>query len=151
MWMCLQTSLLQRLATREGSVSHLSLYTSPSLPNITLGLPATGPASTVSPFKIPQNQTFRYDISYSDSLYCNYSHHCGEGSLVSFLRNTMDITESVTGFELVSLVIAFILSFFPHLNISFSLSLPVCLCRWYRDTKMARVIWHCLHCSRAFH
>ncbi|XP_026000069.1 histone deacetylase 4 isoform X1 [Astatotilapia calliptera] len=42
-----ETSLLQRLATREGSVSHLSLYTSPSLPNITLGLPATGPASTV--------------------------------------------------------------------------------------------------------
>lgn len=65
----------------------------------------------------------------------------------------MDITESVTGFELVSPVIAFILSFFPHLNISFSLSLPVSqsLCRWYRDTKMARVIWHCLHCSRAFH
>lgn len=49
--MCLQTSLLQRLATREGSVSQLSLYTSPSLPNITLGLPATGPASTVSPLK----------------------------------------------------------------------------------------------------
>uniref|UniRef100_A0A669EZU8 Histone deacetylase n=1 Tax=Oreochromis niloticus TaxID=8128 RepID=A0A669EZU8_ORENI len=42
-----ETSLLQRLATREGSVSQLSLYTSPSLPNITLGLPATGPASTV--------------------------------------------------------------------------------------------------------
>uniref|UniRef100_A0A667YY53 Histone deacetylase n=1 Tax=Myripristis murdjan TaxID=586833 RepID=A0A667YY53_9TELE len=36
-------SLLQRLAAREGSVSQLSLYTSPSLPNITLGLPATGP------------------------------------------------------------------------------------------------------------
>uniref|UniRef100_A0A672FSA3 Histone deacetylase n=1 Tax=Salarias fasciatus TaxID=181472 RepID=A0A672FSA3_SALFA len=40
-------SLLQRLAAREGSISQLSLYTSPSLPNITLGLPATGP-STVS-------------------------------------------------------------------------------------------------------
>uniref|UniRef100_A0A8D0ADR6 Histone deacetylase n=1 Tax=Sander lucioperca TaxID=283035 RepID=A0A8D0ADR6_SANLU len=42
-----EVSLLQRLAAREGSVSQLSLYTSPSLPNITLGLPATGPASTV--------------------------------------------------------------------------------------------------------
>uniref|UniRef100_A0A674MK78 Histone deacetylase n=1 Tax=Takifugu rubripes TaxID=31033 RepID=A0A674MK78_TAKRU len=42
-----EASLLQRLAAREGSVSHLSLYTSPSLPNITLGLPATGPAASV--------------------------------------------------------------------------------------------------------
>ncbi|XP_040912603.1 histone deacetylase 4 isoform X2 [Toxotes jaculatrix] len=42
-----ETSLLQRLAAREGSVSQLSLYTSPSLPNITLGLPATGLANTV--------------------------------------------------------------------------------------------------------
>uniref|UniRef100_A0A8C3A858 Histone deacetylase n=1 Tax=Cyclopterus lumpus TaxID=8103 RepID=A0A8C3A858_CYCLU len=39
---------LPQLAAREGSVSQLSLYTSPSLPNITLGLPATGPASAVS-------------------------------------------------------------------------------------------------------
>lgn len=30
---------------REGSVTQLPLYTSPSLPNITLGLPATGPSS----------------------------------------------------------------------------------------------------------
>lgn len=43
-----QTSLAHRLAGREGPVSQLSLYTSPSLPNITLGLPATGPSS-VSP------------------------------------------------------------------------------------------------------
>uniref|UniRef100_A0A8C4ZUR0 Histone deacetylase n=1 Tax=Gadus morhua TaxID=8049 RepID=A0A8C4ZUR0_GADMO len=42
-----EVSLLQRLAARDGSVSQLSLYTSPSLPNITLGLPATGPASSV--------------------------------------------------------------------------------------------------------
>uniref|UniRef100_H3CU09 Histone deacetylase n=1 Tax=Tetraodon nigroviridis TaxID=99883 RepID=H3CU09_TETNG len=42
-----EASLLQRLVAREGSVSHLSLYTSPSLPNITLGLPATGPAASV--------------------------------------------------------------------------------------------------------
>ncbi|KAM6979055.1 histone deacetylase 4 isoform 1-T2 [Tautogolabrus adspersus] len=42
-----EASLLHRLAAREGSLSHLSLYTSPSLPNITLGLPATGPASTL--------------------------------------------------------------------------------------------------------
>uniref|UniRef100_A0A8C5A1I1 Histone deacetylase n=1 Tax=Gadus morhua TaxID=8049 RepID=A0A8C5A1I1_GADMO len=42
-----EVSLLQRLAARDGSVSQLSLYTSPSLPNITLGLPATGPASSL--------------------------------------------------------------------------------------------------------
>lgn len=42
---CLQTSLAHRLVTREGSVAPLPLYTSPSLPNITLGLPATGPAA----------------------------------------------------------------------------------------------------------
>ncbi|XP_077472595.1 histone deacetylase 4 isoform X1 [Stigmatopora argus] len=41
-----ETSLLQRLVSRDGSVSHLSLYTSPSLPNITLGLPATCPGNT---------------------------------------------------------------------------------------------------------
>ncbi|XP_068602673.1 histone deacetylase 4 [Brachionichthys hirsutus] len=40
-----EASLLQRLVAREGSMSQLSLYTSPSLPNITLGLPATGPAA----------------------------------------------------------------------------------------------------------
>ena len=45
--LCLQTSLAHRLVAREGSVGPLPLYTSPSLPNITLGLPATGP-STVS-------------------------------------------------------------------------------------------------------
>ncbi|KAM9710467.1 histone deacetylase 4 isoform 2-T2 [Menidia menidia] len=42
-----EASLLQRMAVTEGSVSQLSLYTSPSLPNITLGLPASSPASTV--------------------------------------------------------------------------------------------------------
>uniref|UniRef100_A0A8C6LEW0 Histone deacetylase n=1 Tax=Nothobranchius furzeri TaxID=105023 RepID=A0A8C6LEW0_NOTFU len=42
-----EVALLQRLAMRDGSVSQLSLYTSPSLPNITLGLPATGPAGAV--------------------------------------------------------------------------------------------------------
>ncbi|KAM3607056.1 uncharacterized protein V6R79_001317 [Siganus canaliculatus] len=42
-----EASLLQRLAARDGSISQLSLYTSPSLPNITLGLPATGPASSM--------------------------------------------------------------------------------------------------------
>uniref|UniRef100_A0AAY4DHH7 Histone deacetylase n=1 Tax=Denticeps clupeoides TaxID=299321 RepID=A0AAY4DHH7_9TELE len=36
------------LTGREGPMSQLSLYTSPSLPNITLGLPATGPSSVVS-------------------------------------------------------------------------------------------------------
>lgn len=43
-----QASLLHRLAARESSLSQLSLYTSPSLPNITLGLPAPGLANTVS-------------------------------------------------------------------------------------------------------
>uniref|UniRef100_W5LGA0 Histone deacetylase n=1 Tax=Astyanax mexicanus TaxID=7994 RepID=W5LGA0_ASTMX len=38
-----EPSLAHRLAGREGPVSHLSLYTSPSLPNITLGLPLKGP------------------------------------------------------------------------------------------------------------
>ncbi|EPQ02407.1 Histone deacetylase 4 [Myotis brandtii] len=40
-----ETSLAHRLVTREGSVAPLPLYTSPSLPNITLGLPATGPSA----------------------------------------------------------------------------------------------------------
>ncbi|XP_039612374.1 histone deacetylase 4 isoform X3 [Polypterus senegalus] len=40
-----EPTLAHRLVSREGSVPQLSLYTSPSLPNITLGLPATGPSS----------------------------------------------------------------------------------------------------------
>ncbi|XP_005411233.1 PREDICTED: histone deacetylase 4 isoform X1 [Chinchilla lanigera] len=40
-----ETSLAHRLVTREASVAPLPLYTSPSLPNITLGLPATGPSA----------------------------------------------------------------------------------------------------------
>uniref|UniRef100_G1TAP3 histone deacetylase n=1 Tax=Oryctolagus cuniculus TaxID=9986 RepID=G1TAP3_RABIT len=40
-----EASLAPRLVTREGSVAPLPLYTSPSLPNITLGLPATGPSA----------------------------------------------------------------------------------------------------------
>ncbi|XP_016149028.1 histone deacetylase 4-like [Sinocyclocheilus grahami] len=43
-----EPSLVHRLTGREGPVSQLSLYTSPSLPNITLGLPATGPSSVAS-------------------------------------------------------------------------------------------------------
>uniref|UniRef100_A0A673M1L0 Histone deacetylase n=1 Tax=Sinocyclocheilus rhinocerous TaxID=307959 RepID=A0A673M1L0_9TELE len=39
-----EPSLAHRLTGREGPVSQLCLYTSPSLPNITLGLPATGPS-----------------------------------------------------------------------------------------------------------
>ncbi|XP_010614003.1 histone deacetylase 4 isoform X5 [Fukomys damarensis] len=39
-----ETGLAHRLVTREASVAPLPLYTSPSLPNITLGLPATGPS-----------------------------------------------------------------------------------------------------------
>ncbi|XP_051986360.1 histone deacetylase 4-like isoform X3 [Xyrauchen texanus] len=37
-----ESSLAQRLAGHDGSVGQRSLYTSPSLPNITLGLPASG-------------------------------------------------------------------------------------------------------------
>ncbi|XP_009071836.1 PREDICTED: histone deacetylase 4-like, partial [Acanthisitta chloris] len=43
-----EPSLAHRLVNREGSVTQLPLYTSPSLPNITLGLPATGPSSAGS-------------------------------------------------------------------------------------------------------
>ncbi|XP_036623437.1 histone deacetylase 4-like isoform X1 [Trichosurus vulpecula] len=43
-----ETNLAHRLVAREGSVTQLPLYTSPSLPNITLGLPATGPSSGAS-------------------------------------------------------------------------------------------------------
>lgn len=44
-----QACLAQRLCNAErGSVSQLSLYTSPSLPNITLGLPATATATAAS-------------------------------------------------------------------------------------------------------
>ncbi|KAK1166291.1 histone deacetylase 4-like isoform X1 [Acipenser oxyrinchus oxyrinchus] len=43
-----EPTLAHRLVNREGSMTQLSLYTSPSLPNITLGLPATGPSSTAS-------------------------------------------------------------------------------------------------------
>uniref|UniRef100_A0AAY4C526 Histone deacetylase n=1 Tax=Denticeps clupeoides TaxID=299321 RepID=A0AAY4C526_9TELE len=44
----LQAALAQRLAGHDGAASQFSLYTSPSLPNITLGLPATA-TSNVSP------------------------------------------------------------------------------------------------------
>ncbi|XP_006866852.1 PREDICTED: histone deacetylase 4 [Chrysochloris asiatica] len=40
-----ETNLVHRLVSRESSVTQLPLYTSPSLPNITLGLPATGPSA----------------------------------------------------------------------------------------------------------
>ncbi|XP_075036537.1 histone deacetylase 4 isoform X1 [Mixophyes fleayi] len=40
-----EAALAHRLVNREGSVTQLPLYTSPSLPNITLGLPATGSAN----------------------------------------------------------------------------------------------------------
>ncbi|XP_042192097.1 histone deacetylase 4 isoform X3 [Callorhinchus milii] len=43
-----ESTLAQRLVTRDGLITQMPLYTSPSLPNITLGLPATGPSSGVS-------------------------------------------------------------------------------------------------------
>ncbi|KAG8508261.1 Histone deacetylase 4, partial [Galemys pyrenaicus] len=43
-----EASLAHRLAARDGPGAALPLYTSPSLPNITLGLPATGPSAPVS-------------------------------------------------------------------------------------------------------
>ncbi|XP_058521184.1 histone deacetylase 4 isoform X2 [Ochotona princeps] len=45
-----EASLAHRLVTRDGSLAPLPLYTSPSLPNITLGLPATGPAAVSTPW-----------------------------------------------------------------------------------------------------
>ncbi|XP_024611675.1 histone deacetylase 4 isoform X5 [Neophocaena asiaeorientalis asiaeorientalis] len=52
-----ETGLAHRLVTREGSVGPLPLYTSPSLPNITLGLPATGPSAHVVLLEQPPAQT----------------------------------------------------------------------------------------------
>ncbi|XP_048454602.1 histone deacetylase 4 isoform X4 [Rhincodon typus] len=43
-----ESTMPHKLVTRDGSVTQLPLYTSPSLPNITLGLPATGPSSGAS-------------------------------------------------------------------------------------------------------
>ncbi|XP_028810026.1 histone deacetylase 4-like isoform X2 [Denticeps clupeoides] len=43
-----EAALAQRLAGHDGAASQFSLYTSPSLPNITLGLPATA-TSNVTP------------------------------------------------------------------------------------------------------
>ncbi|XP_030637593.1 histone deacetylase 4-like [Chanos chanos] len=43
-----ESSLAHRLSGRDGSVNQVSLYTSPSLPNITLGLPATGTNNVTS-------------------------------------------------------------------------------------------------------
>ncbi|XP_036397085.1 histone deacetylase 4-like [Megalops cyprinoides] len=43
-----EPSLARRLGSGDGPVSQLSLYTSPSLPNISLGLPATGLSSVAS-------------------------------------------------------------------------------------------------------
>ncbi|XP_058041456.1 histone deacetylase 4 isoform X7 [Ahaetulla prasina] len=40
-----ETTLAHRLVNHEGSVTQLPLYTSPSLPNITLGLPAAAPCT----------------------------------------------------------------------------------------------------------
>uniref|UniRef100_A0A8C6YDJ9 Histone deacetylase n=1 Tax=Naja naja TaxID=35670 RepID=A0A8C6YDJ9_NAJNA len=43
-----QTTLAHRLVNHEGSITQLPLYTSPSLPNITLGLPAAAPCTVNS-------------------------------------------------------------------------------------------------------
>ncbi|XP_043549047.1 histone deacetylase 4 isoform X7 [Chiloscyllium plagiosum] len=43
-----ESTMPHKLVTRDSSVTQLPLYTSPSLPNITLGLPATGPSSGAS-------------------------------------------------------------------------------------------------------
>lgn len=83
--MCVQASLLHRLAAREGSISQLSLYTSPSLPNITLGLPATGPANTVSNVNKQYYTIIQDSITNKQSLVCthNVTGLCnGTGTLV---------------------------------------------------------------------
>uniref|UniRef100_A0A670YDC7 Histone deacetylase n=1 Tax=Pseudonaja textilis TaxID=8673 RepID=A0A670YDC7_PSETE len=43
-----ETTLAHRLVNHEGSITQLPLYTSPSLPNITLGLPAATPCTSGS-------------------------------------------------------------------------------------------------------
>ncbi|XP_023665811.2 histone deacetylase 4-like isoform X2 [Paramormyrops kingsleyae] len=54
----LEPSLAHRLASCDTPMSQLSLYTSPSLPNITLGLPASAPSSAVaSPFLVGAHLT----------------------------------------------------------------------------------------------
>lgn len=68
-----QASLAQRLCSGadRGSVSQLSLYTSPSLPNITLGLPATATATAASNVRRKLDWTAcRLCISLTVNLFC---------------------------------------------------------------------------------
>uniref|UniRef100_A0A4W3HX05 Histone deacetylase n=1 Tax=Callorhinchus milii TaxID=7868 RepID=A0A4W3HX05_CALMI len=51
--------LHHRILTRDGSVNALSLYTSPSLPNITLGLPATAVSSATTSTQECDRQTIQ--------------------------------------------------------------------------------------------
>lgn len=85
-----QASLLHRLAARESSLSQLSLYTSPSLPNITLGLPAPGLANTVSIstyVRCPTTLNFsssvlNHDVALSSQVVSG--HQDGESHLPAF-------------------------------------------------------------------
>ncbi|XP_078277951.1 histone deacetylase 9-like isoform X3 [Rhinoraja longicauda] len=53
-----QLQLHHRILNRDGSVNTINLYTSPSLPNITLGLPATAASSASSQINVSTaNQT----------------------------------------------------------------------------------------------
>lgn len=73
-----QVSLAQRLCSGadQGSVNQLSLYTSPSLPNITLGLPATATATAASnvrrnpPRSLDSHQFVCGNSSSIDHLFC---------------------------------------------------------------------------------
>lgn len=167
MVVCVQASLLHRLA-REGSVSQLSLYTSPSLPNITLGLPATGSANTVSSLNthyytiLQDSITHKHKRSYTFnkcSVYCRVkcssvfleAHHwflawlSGPSlSLIDFLPLTPSLSRLTLLFLSICLFLCLPASFLLHPRVSISLY----FCRWCQDTKMERVI--CLRCSRAF-
>lgn len=57
----------QPILIHEDSMNLLSLYTSPSLPNITLGLPAVPAQLNVSHY-ITRTQTRPHDVFTGDSL-----------------------------------------------------------------------------------
>lgn len=59
--------MAQRLcsAADRGSVNQLSLYTSPSLPNITLGLPATATATAASNVRRKRLSSYEYCLGQS--------------------------------------------------------------------------------------
>ena len=57
----------QHVLTNQGSISDLTLYTSPSLPNISLGRPAMASSSSVTSHLRLDCQTIRTGPRYSPS------------------------------------------------------------------------------------